>query len=85
MLRNSVSSEAPITTSGEVSGSTMKVSTAVRPRKRWRTRATATRVPSTRAIAVDTAATLRLSFRASVSAGYLNGSAQFSQVNPCQV
>ncbi len=44
----------------------------------------ATSVPSTSAIAVETAATLRLSFSASVSAGYLNGSAQFFSVKPCQ-
>ncbi len=45
--RNRVSSEAPITTSGAVSGSTRKVSTALLPRKRWRTRAIASSVPST--------------------------------------
>ena len=55
------------------------------PRNRWRTRAIATRVPSTSAIAVETAATLRLSFSASVRAGYLNGFAQLSSVKPCQV
>ena len=73
-----------MTTSGAVSGNIRKVSTARCPRQRWRTSAMATRVPSTSAMAVDTAATLRLSSRASVSAGYLNGSAQFSNVNPCQ-
>ena len=85
MLRNRVSNDAPITTSGEVSGRIMKVSTAVRPRNRCRTRAMATNVPNTSAIAVDTAATFRLSLSALLSAGYLNGCAQFSSVKPCQV
>ena len=55
------------------------------PRNRWRTRAMATKVPNTRAIAVDTAATLRLSFSASARAGYLNGCAQLLRVKPCHV
>jgi hypothetical protein len=61
------------------------VSTAPEPRNRWRTSATATSVPSTTAHAVDTAATRRLVSRASVSCGYRNGSAQFSNVNPFHV
>ena len=78
-----MSNAAPITTSGDVSGSTRNVSTAVLPRNRWRTRAMASSVPSTRAIAVETAAMLMLSFNASVSAGYLNGCAQLFRVKPC--
>ena len=65
--RNSVSSEAPITTSGAVSGSTRNVSTNLSPVNRWRTSATATSVPSTIETAVDSAATCRLVHRASVS------------------
>ena len=45
----------------------------------------ATNVPSTNAIAVETAATLMLSISASVRAGYLNGSSQFFSVKPCQL
>ena len=36
-------------------------------------------------MAVDTAAMFRLSSSASVSFGYLNGSAQLSSVKPCHV
>ena len=74
-----------MTTSGAVSGSTRNMSTPPEPRNRWRTRAMATSVPSTTATAVDTAATFRLVSRASVSCGYLNGSAQLSSVKPFHV
>src|ERR671918_291799 len=56
--RNSVSSEAPITTSGAVSGNTRNVSTSLPPANRWRTSATATSVPSTTDTAVDSAASV---------------------------
>ena len=79
-----MSSEAPITTSGDVSGNTRNVSTSLPPANRWRTSATATSVPSTTDTAVDSAATWRLVSSASVSWGKRNGSAQAS-VKPCHV
>jgi len=82
---NIVSSEAPITTSGAVSDSTRNASTVPWPRNRRRTSASAASVPSTRAMAVETAATWRLVTSASVSWGYLNGSAQLANVNPFHV
>ena len=83
--RKSVSSEEPSTTSGAVSGMTRNRLTPSLPRKRWRTSATATSVPSTVAMIVEMRATSRLTFNASASAGYLKGCFQASSEKPFQV
>jgi len=67
--RNSESSEEPRTTSGVVSGRTSSMLTVPDPRQLYRQRARAISAPKSVATVVDTAATFRLSFIASTSAG----------------
>ena len=67
--KNRVSSEAPMTTSAAVSGNTRNVSSVLRPTKRCRTSAIATKLPRITATNVDTAAISRLLRIALVSSG----------------
>jgi hypothetical protein len=76
-----VSNDAPITTSAAVSGNTRNVSSVSRPTNRWRTRAIATKLPSTTATIVDSVAISRLLAMALVNSGYRNGSVQASKLN----
>src|SRR4051794_19868659 len=81
---NNASSDEPSTTSGVVGGGTSSKFTGPLPRNRQPRSASAMRAPNTVATAVEIAATLRLSFMASTSAGYLKGSAHASRENSFQ-
>ena len=78
---NRVSSEAPSTISGVVSGSTRKMSTNPLPRNRYFERANAIIDPMIVASVTEIAATFRLLPKAVVSSGSAKGWIQLSSVN----
>ena len=84
-LTNSVSSEAPMTTSGVAIGRNTSRLVEARPRNECRTRAKASSVPSTVATAVAITPTCRLRTTASHMPGTRHGVRQASSVKPCQV
>ena len=85
IVRNSESSDAPSTISGEAIGRKMKKFANCRPRNWYRTRPIAISVPRMVAITVASAPISRLVFIASVSPVTAKGCSQCRSVNPCHV
>ena len=84
MLRNSVSSDAPSTISGVDIGRKTSMFVAPRPRKRWRTIASASSVPSTVAAIVETTPISSDLMTALRIPGGASQCSQLSKVKPSQ-
>ncbi len=84
-LRKSVRSDAPSTTSGVVIGRKMKRFVAPRPRKLYRTSASAISVPRIVATSADSSAISMLTRMASPRPGTPKGFSQLSNVKPDHV